>query len=292
LQIANPGAWGTLFDFAKHHTNAQLGAYGWTFKGTRNEDELQKRLSEVMIRHRWEDIADHVPDTTRSVEVVPLTAGERLELEALVEAARPYLERDHTTVGEIARLRQFLGLNKIARTVELAKQYLENGEPVVVWTWHKGVAEEIVGQLGSGDSGFYSFVVTGDYGQDTREEMLSAWREFNCPAALIITIGVGQVGIDLSHARHAIFAELSWTPAEVAQAEMRTFAVTRPMTVDYIVVDDSIEVAIIAALMRKIKDAKAIGVPAAESAIDVLEEALTLGADQPIDLSPLFGDSE
>lgn len=119
------------------------------------------------------------------------------------------------------------------------------------------------------------FLVTGNASATLRNRVLHDWRH-SPRGVLVITIAVGQVGIDLSHARHAIFAEEDWTPATMAQAEMRTFSAERPMSVSYLVADHWLDRKIVRALIEKCRNAGKLGLPAADSAIHLIEEALDL----------------
>lgn len=271
LGLVAPGAFGSFFEFASQYTNAVETAWGAKFDGTRNEAELKQRLTEMMLYRRWEDIAPTLPPVTRDILLVDLTAEQRLELDLVVAAGRASSDSS-TTIGAIAQYRSTLSLAKAPVAIEAAKADLDNDERVVIWTWHKSTAKHIYQSL---RKKYPSFLVTGDVSTMKREEALADWRK-TPGAALVITIAVGQVGIDLSDARLAIFAEVDFTPALIAQAEMRTFSPLRPMNVRYLVADHPVERGIIDALRLKLDTGDKLGVPAAEAAIDVLKNAFAL----------------
>jgi len=93
---------------------------------------------------------------------------------------------------------------------------------------------------------------------------------------LVLTIGVGQVGIDLSKARHAIFSEISYTPTELDQARMRTFSPDRPMTETFILCDHAVDYRLVITILRKCDQGRDLGVPAAALEVDILKEAFEL----------------
>jgi SNF2 family DNA or RNA helicase len=72
------------------------------------------------------------------------------------------------------------------------------------------------------------------------------------------TIAVGGVGIDLTRARITIFADLDWTPANVAQAEARVFRTnqTRPCITYWPIFNNTIEDRIIEVLLAKADHAR------------------------------------
>ena len=102
---------------------------------------------------------------------------------------------------------------------------------------------------------------------------MDAWRASRA-GILIATMAVAQVGIDLSHARLALFAELDYTPAILAQAEMRTFAPHRPMNVTFVVANHFINQRIVRALIEKLGAASPLGLGAAVEAIDALRDVI------------------
>jgi hypothetical protein len=76
---------------------------------------------------------------------------------------------------------------------------------------------------------------------------------------LVASIEVGGVSWDLSCSDYAIFVELDWTPANVYQAAMRTFHISRPHVLVFLYTDDPIESKLIEALDVKNGFAAAVG---------------------------------
>lgn len=269
LSILNPGAWGSDFDFAKRYSGFQPGAHGWELGPPTHEEEFQARLSEVASIKRWEDVVDQVPAVTRRVVTVPLDADKTLQIAKLAEVLRKPGRR--STIGEIAHMRRILGSVKVETATREAVSVLEDGRPVVIWTWHHEVAKGIAKRLQKVAP--ISFIVTGEDTVKHRDATIDAWKcQFASP--LIIAIPVGQVAIDLSHADECVFAEQDWTPAMVSQAEMRTFAPTRPMNVTHVVVEHEVDLRIVNALVNKCNEASQIGLPCSDTSMDFLSEAL------------------
>lgn len=268
LSILAPAGWGAYHEFGHRYCAPLPTAHGTKYDGASNEDELMLRLSEVMLRRRWVDVQGDLPPTTREVITAELSAAKRLEVDIAAEMLRK-ASTHAATIGAIARYRQVLGDVKATVAVARARELLALGEPVVVWTWHRNTAKNIRRDL---SREFPAFVVSGDMAPERREALFAAWREAAKPAALVITIPAGQVGIDLSHARYAIFAELDFTPALVAQAQMRTFSPLRPMTIIYIVADHEVDRRVLTSMSTKMEVSDRIGVPAADAALEVLQD--------------------
>lgn len=266
LGLLVPGAWGGYHEFADRYGLPVTGAHGTKYTGISNEEELNARLSEVMIRRRWVDVADDLPPITRSVSLVELDDEQKLKLNIFV--AELTAGDKATTVGVLSRYRERLTSVKRAAVLAEATKILDRGEPVVIWTWHVKLAEQIAKALGD-----RAFLLTGDVTNVKRDIALAAWKA-RPSAALVCTMAVAQVGLDFSHARIAIFAEIDWTPAIIAQAEMRTYDPTRGMDIIYIIADHLIEQRIVIGLVKKLAASNPLGVGAANDAISALSFAI------------------
>jgi SNF2 family DNA or RNA helicase len=276
LSALNPGAWGTWYEFAQRYCNPIPTPYGTKYEGASCEDEFRARMAEVMIRRTWQDVRSDLPPIERAVEVADITEKQLFRVEVLAEKCRD-LTKKSVHAGNLARFRRLLGQLKATLAVDVALRVLDGDEPVVVWTWHRDVAKKIAAAIEK--KGYPSFCATGADTVDARENTIAAWKERPI-AALVCTISVGQVAIDLSHARQAVFAEVDFTPTTVAQAEMRTFSPAQPMAVTYLIIDHEIDRALVGALQTKCATAETLGVPAADTAIDVITGAFDLSGDQ------------
>lgn len=283
LGLVAPGAWGTYWEFCTRYAAPISTAYGTQFTGVSNEVELKERLTEVMLRRRWIDVADDLPPITRSVVVADLTEAERRRLDIL--AGKLKSERTNTA-GNLAAYREQVATIKQRETVRVAQKIMDGQRPVVIWTWHKSAAKSIADDLAG--RGYATFLIHGEVSAAERESRMDAWRA--CPnGALIATLLVAQVGIDLSHASEAIFAELDYTPAVIGQGEMRTFHPSRPMTITFVVANHIVDQRIVRALIAKLGAADPLGVGAAIDSIDALRDAV-LGPRDEGDLDRLLED--
>lgn len=272
LGLVAPGAFGGFHEFAMRYGAPQPSAYGMQYLGISNERELRTRLTEVMIRRRWVDVADDLPAISRSVVLVELDEKRRRKLDLI---AADISSGIGSTIGHLSRYREHLSHVKAPTVVKQAQDMLDRGEPVVVWTWHVALANKIAEALGN-----RAFLLTGEVTNTKRDDVMDGWKA-QPAAALVCTMSVAQVGLDFSHAHLAIFAEIDYTPAILTQAEMRTYAPTRPMNVTYVVADHVIEQRIVLALTRKLSAADPLGVGAAGDAITTLQLALQGPVETP-----------
>lgn len=269
LGLVAPGAWGSYHEFCRRYGAPEETGYGAKYTGLSNGAELSARLTEVMIRRRWRDVQHDLPPITRNVAIVDLSLAERRKLDIEAESLR-VSDKTHTA-AQLSRYRKALSRIKIPATVEQVKAATEAGEPVVVWTWHRDTCDLIVERLAH--AGVDAMAVSGDTPQNRREKIFDHWRSLP-NAALVLTMPVAQVGINLAHSYRPIFAEIDYIPAIISQAEMRTFDPTRAMNVTYVVADHFVDRKIASALSSKLGASEPVNLGTGEGAIGAIDAAL------------------
>jgi hypothetical protein len=272
LSAVNPGAWGSHFQFSQRYGNPQMTEHGTRYFGATHADELQARLSETMIARSWPDVRGDLPPSEWRIDVVPLPDEGRDRIDIAAANMRDSMGDPDAGIRTHNHYKQAVGRYKVNRSAELVLHVLDElREPVVVWVWHKRVAAAIAERLQLFNH--TAKIVTGDDDEADRVLAMGEWRVSERPLAIILTMAVGQVGIDLSHARHCIFAELEFTPATMAQAAFRTFSEDRPMIGTFVVVDHEADRKMAAALLQKMETGDEIGVAAAEGPLDIVGHA-------------------
>jgi SWI/SNF-related matrix-associated actin-dependent regulator 1 of chromatin subfamily A len=271
LHMVTPGAWGGRHAYAAQYCDAQPTSHGWSYTGQSNPEELAERLREVMCRRSWQDVLGHLPPVTRVVEPVEVSNSKLAELESA--AIRAALARGTNNVaGYLATLRRKLAEVKVVPTVELATQAMTDGHKVLAWYWHNEVGDKIQAAVEAAAPGKvyrYSAAMSAT----EREDSLGRFRAHVGPATMVIGMAVGGVALDASCADYAIMAELDWIPANVQQAEMRTFHPSRPHIVVYLYADVGVERKLIEALSVREGFQSALGLTGEHIARFVLDGA-------------------
>ena len=270
LGLIAPGGFGPLEQFGERYCGPEYTAYGTKFDGISNESELNQRLSTVRIQRRWGDVQTNLPAITRSIAVADLTNAQHRMIDIAVAEVKG------GTAASLARFRRALGAAKVKPALEVIRGAIDRGEPIVAWVWHKDVGRKLAEALG-----LDAQLIDGDTPPAKRELIFKRWRESVSPQALIMTIGVGQVGIDLSHARLAVFIEYDWIPATIRQAEMRTYHPSRGMHVTYVVSNHIVERRMVESLHGKLVHAAALDADVGRDAIDILLTSLGVDSQTP-----------
>lgn len=233
-------------------------AHGWDLQAlsSSGRDRLETRLAQLLVRKRWEEVAVDVPPLQRERLPIELDLQARTVYEHLASDVRAVLgdvislvdlSSAAGTLIQLTALRRFVGRAKIQAVVELVRSV---GEPVVVWAWHRDAVHEIADQLRK-----HKLRVVEVTGEDSDKDRQQAIRAFQGGSADVFvgTMAAGGVGIDLTQARITVMAELSYVPADIAQAEARVFrsGQTRPCVTYWPIVADTVEDRMIEILIRK-----------------------------------------
>ena len=108
-------------------------------------------------------------------------------------------------------LRQLSAKAKLDSTKAWIKDFLESGQKLVVFTWHKTIAEEIIKE-------FNCVSITGSSSQEERADAIENFQYNDLVKVIVCTMKAGGVGITLTSASNVLFVESGWTPADMDQA--------------------------------------------------------------------------
>ena len=171
-------------------------------------DEFKSYLKDKMIRFRVEDVLKDLPEITR--KTVHLDLEETPGLEAEFDA---YMTGHKTSVQG----KKMNALVKAPLTAKYCKEIHEESlEPLLIYTDHVDSAELIGQHLKPGRVK----VITGKVSPADRAKAVEDFQAKKLDA-IVATIGSLSVGVTLTAARHVIFSDLSWVPADNLQAEKR-----------------------------------------------------------------------
>lgn len=237
--------------------------------GATNLDELQNLLrSTYMIRRMKEDVLTELPPKIRQVVELSRSGFDKaLKNEApYIEAVKAYMDRMDAIeakkaisgmteeeykkeiskmrtgklgdLGEIARIRHETALAKVGKVVDFVKDILENKQKVVVFAHHRDVIEQITGAFPGESTMLYGGMATADKDAAIQEFMKNPKIR-----VFVISIIAGGVGLTLTAADVAVFAEMSWLPSDISQAEDRLHRIGQKATtfIYHLVVEGSID---------------------------------------------------
>lgn len=199
--------------------------------GEADEDEVYKEVS-------YEALEAFVSDAANKAVDYSAVRNEEYSLEDFIKV--------HFEAMGIAR--EEVGLAKVPMVIEYAKRLIDDGEKVVIMTAHKAVAAALRQAFPK------CAFVTGDVlSKKKRQDEVDRFQSDEECNPFIGNISAAGVGYTLTAACHLIFAELSFNPAEMEQAEDRIHRIGQFETafIHYLVIRGSIEAGVISILIEK-----------------------------------------
>jgi SWI/SNF-related matrix-associated actin-dependent regulator 1 of chromatin subfamily A len=245
------------FRFCGAHMN-ERGSY--MFTGASHELELREKLRMRLMHVVTEDKLNH-PERLRSmvflnqdVRTSQMKTWERLHL---TNFSMKDLDED-ASQGDMARYRQELGMRKVPLIAQyVSERMADGGEGVLLFVWHREVAEALAEKLKK----FKPGLVIGGVKADVRENVFGQFQ--NGKLRLIIgNIGAMGRGHNLQMADRVVFGEFSWTDELNKQCEKRASrrgrAENNNVKCDYLVAPQSIDEPVLSALFTKERRVKKI----------------------------------
>lgn len=270
-----PQRFNNYWRFAARYCAGHKGRFGYDDTGASNLDELQEILrSEFMVRRLKKDVLKDLPAKRRQVIEFPANGASdtiqheqdvvreqmtklhalRLavemakasdEIEEYKKAVHMLQEGASAAFTEIARARHDTAVAKIPYVIE----HLENcSGKVICFAHHHDVIDALVKHFGKA-----AVHVTGRTEMNARQAAVDRFQ--NDPTCLYFfgNIKAAGVGLTLTASSHVVFAELTYTPADIQQAEDRAHRIgqRQHVLVQHLVLEGSIDANMARALVEK-----------------------------------------
>lgn len=205
----------------------------WDFSGSSNEDELRQLVSSRAVIMSRDQVGDF---REKQFRVVPLNlrvnkAEKNYSLDDLEGAMSP-----SSFVG-LSELMREQGEAKIKDSIEYIKEYLEEGESIIVFAHHKVVVEGLM-------EGLAEYNPVKIVGGTSQKKVLEAVDKFQSEESKVLVGNIisASEGFTLPRADRIVMAEASWVPSVIAQASDRaTYRGGGSIPVDILTVDKSID---------------------------------------------------
>ena len=150
-----------------------------------------------------------------------------------IDADRLYPDDKQEALRRIAALRQLTGEGKVSAAADLMCK-IAGEEKVVVFAHHIAVQNALLAKAVA--EGIKAVSITGAQAARARANAIQAFQTQDDVRAIVCSLKAAQTAIDLFASRRALFSELDWTPASLAQAEDRLHRIgqTREVIVTYL----------------------------------------------------------
>jgi SWI/SNF-related matrix-associated actin-dependent regulator 1 of chromatin subfamily A len=184
------------------------------FKGLRNKEMLKKYLHKKYIRRTSKTVLDLPP---LSAKTINLTDRDSITSKQLLVEWNSWVKEGkmgtHTTQLKVAA-----AMEKVPHTCKYLINMVEQGESVVMFSDHVDPITAIAANLNK--AGIECGTITGVVTQNKRQEAIQEFQEGRLKV-LCCSIKAASTGLTLTRARHLVFNDLSWVPADLEQARKR-----------------------------------------------------------------------
>lgn len=271
-QVADPQGLGKdYYGFVKRYCAAWSSPWGLDVSGASNLEELGDKLrASFMIRHDKGIL--NLPPKFRQVIELPtdglgVQALLKKEAELYASLAKSGVDFENEDFEEqverlakekgpdrveqmtdLAATRQIIALKKLPMALSFVDNLIEQGEKVVVFSYHRAVAQAIKDHYGA-----KAVTITGGVTEKARQEAVEA---FQGDASVVVMNGqlkAAGVGLTLTASCITVFVEIDYVPANLEQAEDRVHRISQDRTVNayYLVLEGSLDATIARKVVEK-----------------------------------------
>jgi SWI/SNF-related matrix-associated actin-dependent regulator 1 of chromatin subfamily A len=266
--------------YAKRYCNGFQFSVGkrkvWNVTGASNLDELRERTSTHILRRLKEEVLD-LPEKIITPVYLRLKSKDYEELmgEYFDWYDQNPEESSSLTIqfGKLMKVRKVIAQEKINNTIELAENIIEQGKKVIIFTNFTDTLNQIYNHFGK--SAVY---LDGSCSKFHRQNAVDEFQTNDKIKVFVGNLKAAGVGITLTSAEAVIMNDLSFVPAEHAQAEDRAYRYGQKnnVLVYYPIFENTIEGVIYDILNTKKKIIGTVMGDEVSESGDVVEEILNL----------------
>jgi SWI/SNF-related matrix-associated actin-dependent regulator 1 of chromatin subfamily A len=186
--------------------------------------EVPEKMKRVMLRRlKTEVLKDLPPKTYQKIEVpIDRETIKKLNdflIESGMDPKKVQVLEDQLDATDLpgfesfSHIRALLAQSRIPAMLEIVEEYEETETPLLVFSAHKAPIKVLKGRDGWA-------IIDGDTPAEMRFQIQKRFQAGELKG-VGLTINAGGVGLTLTHASHALFVDLDWTPAMNIQSEDR-----------------------------------------------------------------------
>ena len=193
----------------------------WNVMGASNLEELRDRTLGLTLRRLKEDVLD-LPD--KIITPVYLRLKSKEYEEVMGEYYNWYEKNPEESKSltvqftKLTKVRQIIADEKIAQTIELAENIIEQDKKVIIFCNFTDSLNKIVEHFGKS-----AVKVDGSMSKPERQHSVDSFQENDKIKVFVGNIKAAGVGLTLTAAEAVIMNDLSFLPSDHAQAEDRAY---------------------------------------------------------------------
>jgi len=253
----------------------------WNVTGASNLEELRDRTSKQILRRLKENVLD-LPDKIITPVYLRTTSKEYKDLmgEYYDWLENKSEESSSLTIqfSKLMKVRKVIANEKVKETIEFAQNIIDQGKKVIIFTNFTDTLQLINNHFGK-----ESVYLDGSCNKVQRQYAVDQFQENEKIKVFVGNLKAAGVGLTLTAAEVVIMNDLSFVPAEHAQAEDRAYRYGQKnnVLVYYPIFENTIEGVIYDILNKKKKVIGTVMGDEIQESGDVVEEILNLINKRP-----------
>ncbi|CAL0330241.1 unnamed protein product [Lupinus luteus] len=284
LEALYPDVYKNVHEYGNRYCKG--GVFG-VFQGASNHDELHNLMkATVMIRRLKKDVLSELPVKRRQQVFLDLADKDMKQINSLfreLEMVKAKIKESKSKdEAESLKFTQKNLINKIYTDSAEAKipsvldyvgTVIEAGCKFLIFAHHQPMIDSIHEFLLKKKVGCIR--IDGGTPAASRQQLVTEFQEKDAIKAAVLSIKAGGVGLTLTAASTVIFAELSWTPGDLIQAEDRVHRIGQVSSVNiyYLLANDTVDDIIWDVVQSKLENLGQM--------LDGHENTLEVSANQP-----------
>ena len=198
-------------NYGVRYCGGQKTQWGWDYNGNSYDEELNRQLQPIMIRHLKKDVLPHLRKQRQAIPVkVDLRQYHQLISQYLKQRKNP----NGTELATLNKAKQVVAIQKAAHSIEYTKDLIEAGEKVVIVTCYTEVVNKVMKAFKN------CLKLVGGMSDKEKQTAINQFQTGDIPI-IVINVVAGGVGVTLTAASNMIINDLPWTTGEIEQAEGR-----------------------------------------------------------------------
>lgn len=252
LEALYPNVYKNVQEYGNRY--CQGGVFGM-YQGASNHEELHNLMkATVMIRRLKKDVLSELPVKRRQQVFLDLADKDMKQINALfhelelvkskIKASKSKEEADSLKFTEkniINKIYTESAAAKIPAVLDYLGTVIEAGCKFIVFAHHQPMIDSIHQFLLRKKVGCIR--IDGGTPAGSRQSLVTDFQDKDAIKAAVLSIKAGGVGLTLTAASTVIFAELSWTPGDIIQAEDRAHRIGQVSSVNvyYLLANDTVD---------------------------------------------------
>ncbi|XP_058000812.1 uncharacterized protein LOC110669090 isoform X2 [Hevea brasiliensis] len=252
LEALYPGVYKNVHEYGNRYCKG--GIFG-VYQGASNHEELHNLMkATVMIRRLKKDVLSELPVKRRQQVFLDLVEKDMKKINALfrelefvkgkIKACLSAEEVESLKFSEknlINKIYTDSAEAKIPGVIDYLGTVIEAGCKFLIFAHHQPMIDSIHEFLIKKKVGCIR--IDGSTPPASRQALVTDFQEKDAIKAAVLSIRAGGVGLTLTAASTVIFAELSWTPGDLIQAEDRAHRIGQVSSVNiyYLLANDTVD---------------------------------------------------